>query len=174
MSTSIPLQHSRLDDGHFCLEAECFVPLPRETVFEFFQDAHNLEELTPPFLRFNVLTPRPIAMGSGTLIDYRLRLRGLPFRWRTEILDWNPPHSFVDNQVRGPYLRWHHTHEFHEVNGGTRCTDRVLYRVLGGALIQRLFVQGDVERIFQYRQARLQELLVPPSAPGKSEMEKNL
>ena len=153
------ISHTRLKDGHFCLEAECFIPRPIEEVFEFFQDAHNLEELTPDFLGFRVLTPRPIAMGAGTLIDYRIKLHGIPLRWKTQILDWDPPNGFVDDQLKGPYLRWHHTHRFFEEEGGTRCTDRVLYKVFGGALVQRLFVGPDVDRIFRYRQTRLEELL---------------
>ena len=125
----------RQSDGSWLLETSCFLDYPIDEVFRFFQDAHNLEALTPDFLKFEVLTPKPIEMRTGALIDYRIRLRGIPLRWRTEITDWNPPHSFVDQQLRGPYRQWHHTHEFVEQDGGTLCTDRVRYRVLGGALI---------------------------------------
>ena len=107
MSDSTSLRHNRLDDGHFCLETECFVPLPRPTVFEFFQDAHNLEELTPPFLRFHVLTPRPIAMGSGTLIDYRLRLRdGRPSRVGGGGRGWQHRRRGVDEEAPPPVFQW--------------------------------------------------------------------
>ena len=148
----------RQSDGSWLLESSCFLDYPIDEVFSFFQDAHNLEALTPDFLKFEVLTPKPVEMRTGALIDYRIRLRGIPLRWRTEITDWNPPHSFVDQQLRGPYRQWHHTHEFVAQDGGTLCTDRVRYRVFGGALIQRLFVRSDVDRIFRYRLERMREL----------------
>ena len=159
MLESEALTHTRLDDGSFCLEAVCVLPRPIHEVFEFFQDAHNLEALTPPFLKFKVLTPHPIKMATGTLIDYRLRLHGIPIRWRTQILEWDPPHGFVDDQIKGPYRQWHHTHSFVETDEGTLCKDRVLYRVPGGALIQKWFVGPDVEKIFHYRHQRLAELM---------------
>ena len=139
----------------FTVHTELWLPHPRDTVFGFFADAHNLPAITPPWLRFEVLTAAPITMGAGTLIDYRIRVHGLPIRWRTEITEWNPPHRFVDVQLRGPYTLWHHTHTFHERDGGTVCVDDVRYRPRGGALINWLFVRRDVERIFQYRQQRL-------------------
>ncbi len=105
-------------------------------------------------------------MRPGTLIDYRITVHGLPIRWRTEIAEWEPPHRFVDVQLSGPYTRWHHTHTFEESEGGTRCLDHVHYRPRGGALVHWLFVRRDVERIFQYRQQRLQELF--GSTPNKS------
>ena len=152
------ISHQRLADGNWCLETQCLVPRPLGEVFEFFQDAHNLEMLTPEFLRFKVLTPKPIAMAAGTLVEYRLKLHGIPIRWRTEILDWDPPHGFVDNQTKGPYGLWHHTHTFRSVEGGTLCTDKVLYRAPGGALIHRFFVGPDVEKIFRYRAEQLQRI----------------
>ena len=94
-------------------------------------------------------------MRPGTLIDYRLGIHGLPLRWRTEITKWNPPVSFVDVQRRGPYILWHHTHTFAEQHGGTLCRDAVRYRPRGGALMNRLFVRRDVERIFAFRRERL-------------------
>ena len=151
----------RQSDGSWLLEASCYLDYPIEEVFAFFQDAHNLQVLTPEFLRFEVLTPKPIDMKTGALIDYRIRLRGIPLRWRTEITDWNPPHGFVDQQLRGPYRQWHHTHEFVSKDGGTVCTDRVRYRVYGGALIQRLFVRADVDRIFRHRTEKMAELFPP-------------
>lgn len=142
---------------------------PVEAVFPFFADAHNLEELTPSMLGFEVLTPAPIAMGSGCLIDYRLRVRGIPIRWRTEILDWDPPRGFVDTQLRGPYRLWHHTHRFEPIDEGrrTRCTDIVRYRPRGwvlAPLVNRLFVQRDVEQIFRYRFEQLERIF--PSSPS--------
>ena len=142
----------------FTLQTELWLPRPRDEVFAFFADARNLEILTPPWLKFEVLTPTPIEMRPGTLIDYRIRVHGFPIRWRTEITAWDPPHRFVDVQLRGPYTLWHHTHTFEERDRGTLCLDHVRYRPRGGALLNWLFVQRGVERIFQYRKQRMQEL----------------
>jgi len=97
-------------------------------------------------------------MKTGTLIDYRIKIHGIPIRWRTEIIAWEPPHRFIDTQLSGPYWLWHHTHTFEEVDGGTLCRDEVRYWPKGGALMNWLFVRGDVERIFSYRQQRLREI----------------
>lgn len=139
--------------------AELWLPRPRPEVFTFFADARNLEAITPPWVNFQVLTPGPIVMEVGTLIDYRLRVHGFPFRWRTEITAWDPPFRFTDTQLRGPYRRWVHTHTFEDANGGTLCRDEVSYAVPGGALIERLFVRRDVERIFAFRQEAMRRLL---------------
>jgi ligand-binding SRPBCC domain-containing protein len=142
----------------FTFESELWLPHSLENVFAFFSEARNLQALTPPWLNFEVLTPTPIPMAPGTLIDYRIRIRGIPIRWRTEIIDWNPPHGFVDVQLSGPYKLWHHTHAFHARDGGTLCSDHVRYRPRGGALINWLFVRRDVEKIFRYRHERLHEI----------------
>lgn len=141
------------------LQAELWVPRTPEDVFPFFAEARNLEAITPPWLRFEVLTPAPIVMQPGTLIDYRIRIHGIPIGWRTEIREWNPPHRFVDVQLRGPYVLWHHTHTFEARDGGTLCRDHVRYWPRGGRLVNWLFVRRDVERIFAFRQERLRELL---------------
>jgi ligand-binding SRPBCC domain-containing protein len=141
----------------FTLQTEQRLPRPRDEVFHFFAEARNLEALTPPWLKFQALTPAPIEMRPGALIDYRIRVHRIPIHWRTEIAEWNPPHQFVDLQLSGPYTLWHHTHVFEERDGGTLCIDRVRYRPRGGALLHWLFVRRDVERIFQYRQQRLKE-----------------
>jgi ligand-binding SRPBCC domain-containing protein len=142
----------------FTFDAEIWLPRPRDEVFPFFGEARNLEVLTPPWLKFEVLTPAPIVMRPGTLIDYRIKVHGIPIRWRTEIIEWEPPVRFVDTQLTGPYTLWHHTHTFTERDGGTLCQDHVRYRPRGGALMNWLFVRRDVERIFDYRQKRLAEL----------------
>jgi ligand-binding SRPBCC domain-containing protein len=142
----------------FTFQAEQWLPRPREEVFAFFGDARNLETITPPWLRFEVLTPPPIRMRPGTLIDYRIRVHGIPMRWRTEIVEWNPPHRFVDVQLRGPYTLWHHTHTFEMQDGGTLCCDRVRYRPRGGGLMNRLFIRRDVERIFAFRNEKLSQM----------------
>ncbi len=141
--------------GVFRLTAEMVVPQPIDTVFEFFSDAHNLEVLTPSSLRFDVLTPEPLDMHAGTLIDYRLRVHGIPLRWRSEITVWEPPHRFVDEQVRGPYHLWRHEHSFEPTDGGTLCRDGVDYSVPGGRVVNALLVSRDLRRIFSYRQQQL-------------------
>jgi len=137
------------------LERRQRVELPIDEAFEFYGDARNLELITPPWLGFEVTTPAPIEMGVGTLIEYRLRLHRVPVRWRTRIEAWDPPHRFIDAQIRGPYSLWEHTHTFEE--DGPRATiieDRVRYAIpfgpLGG-LANRLLVQRDLRQIFDYR-----------------------
>jgi ligand-binding SRPBCC domain-containing protein len=124
--------------------------VPPERAFAFFADARNLEAITPPWLRFRVVTPDPITMRRGTLIDYRLRLHGLPLRWRTRIDDWEPPHRFVDTQLRGPYALWEHTHTFAPAGAGAVVmSDRVRYSL--PRLAPGWFVRRDLDRIFDYR-----------------------
>ncbi|MEW6320429.1 MAG: SRPBCC family protein [Acidobacteriota bacterium] len=148
------------------LITELAVPRPLDEVFAFFADAGNLERLTPPWLKFRILTPGPIEMREGTLIDYRLSLHGIPIPWRTRITRWEPPHAFADQQLWGPYLLWHHTHTFEAVPRGTLCRDVVDYKVLGGALVERLLVRRDLRRIFTYRQqAMLEAFGAPPPGP---------
>ena len=148
--------------------------IPLERAFAFFADATNLATVTPPWLRFTVLTPSPIEMHPGTLIDYRLRVRGIPLRWRTEIVAWEPPHRFVDVQLQGPYARWEHTHGF-EADGreAVVMTDRVVYALpLGplGSLAHSVFVRRDLEQLFDYRRdaiaaaARATRLTLPAEA----------
>ena len=142
----------------YVLERSQRVALPAEDVFAFFAEARNLEAVTPPWLGFRVLTPGAIAMREGALIDYRLRLHGLPLRWRTRIAVWDPPRRFVDVQVRGPYSLWEHTHSFEPVDDGVEIRDRVRYALpLGplGRLAHALFVRRDLERIFDFRAAAL-------------------
>jgi ligand-binding SRPBCC domain-containing protein len=142
--------------GYHTLRREQRLPGAPDEVFPFFADAGNLEAITPPWLSFRIVTPRPIPMGAGTLIEYRLRLRGLPISWLTRIETWEPGVRFVDAQLRGPYALWHHTHEFAPApGGGTLMRDTVRYALpLGpaGALAHRLFVRRDLERIFDFRQ----------------------
>jgi ligand-binding SRPBCC domain-containing protein len=136
-------------------QCELRLPLPPEKVFPFFADAFNLEAITPPWLNFHVLTPRPLEMREGTLIDYRLRVHGLPVRWRTRISAWQPPHRFTDEQLRGPYRQWIHEHTFEPCAGGTLCRDVVKYAVPFDFLVHGLFVRRDVEQIFEYRRQAL-------------------
>jgi len=145
------------------LEREQHLPAPPERVFPFFGDARNLEAITPPLLRFRVLTPEPIDMRAGTRLDYRLRLHGVPIRWHTVIEAWEPPERFVDVQVRGPYALWHHTHVFAPApGGGTVMRDVVRYAIgfgVVGEVAHRLFVARDLRRIFDFRAAAVASAL---------------
>ena len=137
------------------IETEVWLPKPLDIVFLFFADARNLATLTPPWLRFSVLTPGPIQLKPGALIDYRLHLHRIPIRWQSEITAWQPPHRFVDEQRRGPYRCWIHEHTFVEHNGGTLARDRVQYAVSGGSLVNYLFVARDLQRVFAFRKETL-------------------
>ena len=134
-------------------ETTLWLPVPRERVFAFFAEAGNLETITPPWLRFEIMSPA-VAMTRGATIDYRLRIHGIPVRWRAEITVWDPPYRFVDEQRRGPYRRWVHTHTFTEERGGTRAADAVEFTAPGGALVDRLVLR-DVRRIFAFRSEML-------------------
>lgn len=143
------------------LEREQVVAAAPDAVFDFFSRARNLETLTPPWLRFEVLTPEPIKMAKGTRIEYRLRLHGVPLRWVSRIEEWQPGRSFVDRQVRGPYRLWHHRHEFVAHEGGTLVRDAVHYSLpLGplGALAHTAFVARDLTAVFEYRRQQIDHL----------------
>jgi len=149
---------------------QLFLPQPIDTVFDFFSDAENLEAITPPWLNFRIVSPVPIDLREGTLIDYRLKLHGLPVRWRTLIRDWQPPRRFVDEQLRGPYRTWIHEHTFEPHEGGTICRDTVTYDVPGGplrAVVHKLFVGKQVDRIFAYRAAELKRRFAPEHDAAK-------
>jgi hypothetical protein len=144
------------------IERSQIVPLPVEDAFAFFADASNLEALTPPWLRFRILTPGPIAMEKGATIEYVLTTRRLPVCWLTEIVEWQPGRRFVDRQVEGPFRLWEHTHTFEERHDGTLIRDTVLYRMPYGALgaiAHRVVVARDLERIFDYRRDAVDRLL---------------
>jgi ligand-binding SRPBCC domain-containing protein len=140
--------------------ANLTLPLPIEQVFQFFADAQNLERITPPFLKFRIVSPLPIEMRRGVRIRYQLRLHGIPIGWESEITAWEPPHRFVDEQLSGPYRKWHHEHRFTETANGTDVADSIDCAVLGGSIINSLFVEPDVCKIFTYRTQRLNELLL--------------
>ena len=136
------------------LEREQRIEAPPEEAFGFFSDASNLEAITPPWLGFQIVTPGPIVMSAGTLIEYRLRLHRIPVRWRTRIETWQPPLRFEDVQLQGPYGLWHHTHTFDADGATTIMRDRVTYSLpLGplGELAHRAFVRRDLDRIFDFR-----------------------
>jgi ligand-binding SRPBCC domain-containing protein len=146
--------------GVHVLRREQRLDAPPAAVFPFFADARNLEAIMPPILQFRLLTPEPVSMGVGTFLQYALRLRGVPVRWDTLIQEWDPPHRFVDVQVRGPYRLWHHTHSLEPVDGGraTLMRDTVRYAVGFGALgeiARRALVVRDLEAIFAFRTERV-------------------
>lgn len=155
----------------YLLEREQYLPRPIDEVFDFFAQADNLDFITPPWLHFRILTPLPIVMRQGTLIDYRIRWRWVPLRWQSQITSWDPPHGFVDEQVRGPYKLWHHTHNFIEKGEGTLMVDRVRYRLpLGpvGRVLHAWVVQKDLAAIFDFRRQRVADYysapIISPSA----------
>lgn len=131
--------------------SELLLPRPIEEVFAFFSNPANLDSITPPWLNFCMTTPGPIAMREGAVLDYKLRVRGFPIRWRSKITAWEPPHRFVDEQIRGPYRLWNHEHKFEARNEGTLVVDHVHYAVPFDRLLHKLVVRPDVERIFAYR-----------------------
>jgi ligand-binding SRPBCC domain-containing protein len=144
------------------LETTTIIRRPLSEVFAFFSKAENLNELTPPELHFKILTPLPIHMQAGINIDYKIKLSGIPFHWKTLISTWEPPYRFVDEQIKGQYVRWHHTHIFKAIDENTtEMTDRVEYLSPGWILeplITQLFVKRKVEAIFEYREQKLQQI----------------
>ncbi|MBK7644412.1 MAG: SRPBCC family protein [Planctomycetes bacterium] len=158
----------------FTIEREQKVARPIAEVFHFFSDPKNLGEITPPFLDFHIVACSTSTIGEGTLIDYKLRLRGFPLRWRSRIRAWEPPTRFIDEQLSGPYRSWIHEHSFEDLGSATLVRDRVRYSVLGGALVNRLLVRPDVEKIFDYRSQRLNELFgsaAVSASPGAQALE---
>ena len=146
------------------LERQQWLPQPLDCVFDFFSRAENLGRLTPPWLHFQMKTPAPVDMHSGALIDYTIRLAGIPLAWRTRIDEWKPGERFVDTALRSPYALWHHTHEFVEQPGGVLMTDRVDYALpLGvlGEIAHLVAVRAALAVIFDYRYAAIAEIFGP-------------
>ncbi len=152
-------------EGHgFRLTATLSLRQSAEEVFGFFADPRNLDTITPRWLRFRMVTPRPVVMRAGLLLDYQLHWRGLPIRWQSEIKVWEPPWRFVDVQRKGPYRSWVHEHRFEQTDGGTEVTDRVDYAVPGGWITNQLLVGRDLRSVFEYRRNRLKEIFTAEPA----------
>lgn len=142
----------------YILRREQWIARPMDEVFTFFADAHNLEAITPPWLGFKILFMSTDCIEEGTTIRYRLRLHGIPIDWLTEICEWNPPHSFVDEQIKGPYRQWRHTHRFEAHGSRTKMVDEVRYSLpfgVLGRLVHEVKVRRDVNRIFDYRRLQI-------------------
>jgi ligand-binding SRPBCC domain-containing protein len=131
------------------------LPDAAERVFQFISDIDNLEAVVPPWLGLRLLTPRPIDMGVGIRIDYRLRIHRMPVHWESEVTAWEPPRRFVYEQRRGPFSHWVHEHTIADHGAQTVARDEVRYAVPGGRLAHNLFVRRDLERLFLYRRAQL-------------------
>ena len=149
----------------YILRREQWIARPIDEAFAFFASAHNLEEITPPWVGFKILSMSTESIEEGTTIRYRLRLHGIPVHWRTDIREWNPPHCFVDEQTKGPYKLWRHTHRFEARGNRTKMMDEVQYALPFGVLgqiVHALKVRRDVSRIFDYRRQRIDALFGRP------------
>jgi len=161
--TGADLRIEREDGATWTLRAAQRLPLSRSELFRFFADPGNLARITPPAMHFDILTPRPIAMGVGVLIDYRVRVWGVGMRWRTLISSWDPPIEFVDTQVRGPYAEWVHRHRFIDLaDAGTLLQDDVRFRLPLARLgaVAGPIVRQQLRRIFEFRRHAIARALV--------------
>ena len=147
------------------------IELPIQETFAFFADAENLELITPPELEFRITTPRPIELAQGTLIDYKLKLRGIPISWRTEISKWDPPYAFIDQALKSPYNQWIHLHEFRELEDGrTEMIDEVRYRLPVEPFgdLMHWYVRGELDYIFDFRRDAVARILKPKGKTAKA------
>ena len=145
----------------YTLDSTQLIQKPVEEVFNFFSKPENLSVITPSKLAFKILTPTPIEMGDGRIIDYKIYLLGIPIHWKTLITDFDPPHMFVDQQIKGPYTMWHHTHTFHKVEDGVEIRDRVVYSIpfgFIGQILNYLWIRKDLENIFKHRKKVINKL----------------
>ena len=147
-----------------------------ENVFDFFSKPENLKTITPEKLSFNILTPIPINMDKGTVIDNTIRLFGVRVHWRTLITKYNPPYEFVDEQIKGPYNFWHHTHKFKKVDGGVEISDKVIYSIpmgVFGSVLHFLWIKRDLEKIFTHRRKVIEDILVNKNFENNENYKRN-
>lgn len=140
---------------------ETLIDATLEDAFDFFCKAENLERLTPDFLQFKIVTPLPVEMREGQIIDYKLKIHGISVKWQSVISEWNPPNGFVDKQIKGPYRLWIHRHTFESLGSRTRMVDEVKYLSPGFILepiINKLFVEKDIRKIFDYRKREMSKI----------------
>jgi len=164
--SKFPIQIERHPENGFLLTTELTIERPIDEVFQFFASAENLEQITPASVKFRIVTPTPIQMKQGALIDYRLKIRGIPIKWRTEIEAWNPPHRFTDQQLRGPYKRWFHEHTFEALGPSTTLAkDCVHYIPRFGPLVHKYFVKPDLIKIFTFRQETMTRIFSNIASP---------
>ncbi|MBI2806949.1 MAG: SRPBCC family protein [Planctomycetes bacterium] len=145
-------------------QAHMWLPLAIEPVFAFFGDVANLSKISPPSVRIQTITPLPIEMRVGTIVEHRMSIRWFPIRWRSEITVWEPPVRFVDEQRSGPYRFWKHRHEFEVAEGGTWVRDHIEYRTHGWLfepIVNRIFVAPELRRLFAHRQKAIRDFLAP-------------
>lgn len=157
-------------DGTYELTDQFLVPATLDRVWEFFSTAANLPRITPPWLGFTITTPEPLVIQQDAIFDYTIRWMGVPVKWRTRIIEWNPPNRFVDLQERGPYALWWHEHRFEPREGGVMCWDRVLYRLplgLVGRLTHSVMVKRQLRQIFLHRRQVIGSALggIEPACP---------
>jgi ligand-binding SRPBCC domain-containing protein len=151
---------ARLPGGTYLLTMSTVVRRGRAEVFDALSDVRNVDRITPPWVKFRILTPMPVEMRQGAIFDYALRIRCLPAKWRTEITEWSPPNAFTDTQTSGPFDAWRDRHTFTEVDSSaTLVENEIVYRVPGGSLVHRLLVRRDLLRIYQHEQRMMHELL---------------
>lgn len=159
--THNPVSNQKANPKLSLLTRQQHLEYPLEKVFAFFQSPENLALITPPWLNFNVLTPSPVVMKQGAVIDYSIRWVGIPLRWTTGITAYRPPYHFVDEQTRGPYTLWHHTHIFQERDGGTDMLDEVRYALpfgMVGRIVERYVVRRQLDEIFDFRFHAIQKI----------------
>lgn len=154
-----PLQFKELSDRTTYLHATQWVPRPLKEVFFFFSQPENLGRLTPPNMKFVLLNETPVHMKEGLELSYKIKAKGIPMGWTSQITNWDPPHSFSDIQLKGPYVSWDHTHKFSHEGSGTLVEDEVFYKAPGFRWTERLFIRPDIERIFRFRHQALEEIL---------------
>jgi ligand-binding SRPBCC domain-containing protein len=153
----------------FRLTSHQWLPRTVDEIFPFFADINNLDRLTPDDFRFRIVSPEPpIQMRQGLVVDMRVTVKGIPMLWRARISDWDPPHGFTDEQLKGPYHLWSHRHRFQPKDGGVLVSDEVDYKPMGGWLAHKMFVRSDLKRVFGFRRRKLAELF-DYSAPSPGE-----